>query len=555
MDGKQASPSVPADDRCRSALDCALRWLSNPDSASLSLTEMLADLARAFAASAAGIAQLPGGEPVARSTPIETPLPWQQHPELLRDLAGATIAQTFRQDGVHWLLSVIDGDAPANGLLWLAAPATREWSSDEAAALTLTGQALARHLSRRQDAPRWARQLHLQHHHQRFEEAAAAGRRILHDFGNVLTGLLGFSELALGLVPQNHPVASYLSEIQRAGQRGERLTQALSLFTRRHWPEAPPARLAAVIAEEQRRIGGKTSGVSYEVNIPSDLPNVAIGVEPLRHIVAQLFDNAVEAAAPRPNIKVSARSRSLTAEQCLDLFGVAEPGSYVEVAVVDNGSGLSPEVCRRLLVEPFFTTKTRQRGYGLAVVHGILVSHRGALAIEPLADGTAARVYLPLASVPATVAGAEPTTSMTGERVLVVDDDPLVLKLAQATLQRAGFSVETAANADEALRTFCQAAQPFALVLSDVVMPRVNGYDLARQLQSHDPHVNLLFMSGEQMSDAVRRPVLNAAFQLLAKPFAPDGLLQAVCTALQRDPRRASVASEIRDEAVQTPTR
>src|SRR5205807_1757061 len=119
-------------------------------------------------------------------------------------------------------------------------------------------------------------------------------------------------------------------------------------------------------------------------------------------------------------------------------------------------------------------------------------------------DGTTARVYLPVA--PAAAPGPAPGTAATasGERVLVVDDDPLILQLVQVTLQRAGYQVETAAGAADALHSFTRPGEPFGLVLSDVVMPHVSGYDLVRQLRAHDAGVCVLFMSGQVLSDAAR---------------------------------------------------
>jgi CheY-like chemotaxis protein len=394
----------------------------------------------------------------------------------------------------------------------------------------------------------------LRQRRQRFEQAATAARRIVHDYGNVLTGILGFSELALGLVPPHSAIASYLKEIHQSGQLGERLTNALRLFTRRHWPKEPPARLATVLADEIRRLRDRHGSAIYEVALPPDLPPLAIAAEPLGHVLTEFFDNAFEAGSSRPIIRVSARTIELTAEQCVRLFGAVEPGEHVAIAVEDNGSGLSAEAQGRLLIEPFFTTKTRHRGYGLAVAYGILVSHHGALSVEPIAGGTVARAFLPIAKVSAAAGGPEPSLSGLKERVLVVDDDPQVLQLAQMTLQRAGFRVETANNAAEALAAFVRAKEPFALVLSDVIMPCLNGFDLARQLKSHDPRVNVLFMSAELMPSPTAPPS-DDPFDLIAKPFAPDGLLRAVGCALQRDPRRRTVAARNRDEDVHPPGR
>jgi CheY-like chemotaxis protein len=388
---------------------------------------------------------------------------------------------------------------------------------------------------------------------QRFDEAAAAARRIAHDYGNILTGILGFSELALGRVPPDSPLAAHIKEIHRSALLGERLTCTLRLCSRRQWPQQQPAFLAAVAVDEVRRLLDKFPGTTIDVAAPADLPPVALGAEPLGHVLAQFLDNAAEAVSDGGSVRLSARAVVLSAEQCCDLLGAAEPGPHVEVVVADTGCGLSDDARRLLLSEPFFTTKTRQRGYGLSAVYGILSAHRGALTVEPASDrGTVARAYLPVALAPAALPASP---SAPGERVLVVDDDPLVLHLVRTTLQRAGYRVETVTSADAAVRSYTRAAEPFRLVLSDLVMPHVSGFDLARQLQTHDARVNVLFMSGQVAADAAGPPTPAGQFDLLAKPFRPEGLLRAVRSALERAPRGVPAADRTGDEGVHSHAR
>ncbi len=379
----------------------------------------------------------------------------------------------------------------------------------------------------------------------------AAVRRVAHDYGNILTGILGFSELALAQSPPDSPIRAYLSEIHRSALAGQRLTNTLRLCTRRHWSQEQPTRLAPLVGEEIRRLATRWPALLLDVAVPADLAAVALDEEPLRHVLAQLLDNAAEAIVSDGAVRLTARTVTLTAEQCANLPGSATPGPYIEVTVEDSGCGLSPEVRRSVGAVPFFTTKTRHRGYGLAVVHGILTAHCGAFRLEPApTGGTMARAYLPVAAAPP----AEPA-SPENVRVLVVDDDPLVLHLVRTTLQRAGYHVETATSAQEALRSFTEAAEPFRLVLSDLVMPHVSGPDLVRQLQTRDAGVNVLFMSGQMVSGAAAAPMPGTSFELLAKPFRPEGLLRAVRSALERGPRSVPAADGTGDEGVRSPVR
>jgi signal transduction histidine kinase/CheY-like chemotaxis protein len=550
--------AAEVDDLSRAPLACALRCLDKPGTASLSLNALLTELASAFAATAAGVAQLPGGEPIVSSASSEAPVavgPWRENPELVRQVALSPSALAVDRDGVHWLLAAVDGSERAEWLLWLCAPATRPWSPSEAAALTLTGQSLARHLRRPKESPRWAQPLLLRRRRQRFEDAALVARRLAHDYGNVLTGIFGFSELALSQLPRGGSFASYMKEIHRSVQVGERLTNMLRLLAPRQWPNNAPSRIAAVVADEVRRLHNQFPGVCLDVTVPPDLPPVNIAAEPLHHVLSQLLDNAAEAIAFMGRIQLLARSVSLSAEECLDLFGTPEPGGHVEIAVQDNGCGLSAEVRKHLLVEPFFTTKTHHRGYGLGVVFGILAAHHGAVVVEP-ADGcgTRARVYLPIAPATAPVTIRSAASGGSAARVLVVDDDPMILELVQTTLRRAGYHVETVTSMADAVRCFTEASEPFGLVVSDVVMPQGNGFDLARQLRQHDAAVPVLFMSGQVASDPAR-PLSGSGSDLLAKPFGPEGLLRAVRSALERGRPRAPAVNGNRDEGVHSPSR
>src|SRR5262249_19647078 len=170
-------------------------------------------------------------------------------------------------------------------------------------------------------------------------------------------------------------------------------------------------------------------------------------------------------------------------------------------------------------------------------VYGILRSCHGGLSVgNGLRGGGLVRLYFPVAAKAVDFALATPTTAPgAAERVLVVDDDPMVLHLVCATLQQAGYRVQAATSGAEALASYAQAGHAgFGLVLSDVVMPRISGIDLARQLLSQDTNVNLLFMSGQVTAAFPPAECLRGRFEMLSKPFRPEGLLRAVRKALLR---------------------
>jgi signal transduction histidine kinase/ActR/RegA family two-component response regulator len=424
-------------------------------------------------------------------------------------------------------------------LLWLEDEGRTEWTAAEAGALTLAGQALARWLAPAGAPARWVAQLHSAAQQERLEAVARVARRLAHDYGNVFTGILGFTELGLAHPsPGGALVQSYLHEVHRSAQNGARLTHQLRLFSRRQFHNPSPGALAAALEESCARLAGPPdqAGRLY-TDLPADLPPLAMDTEHTRHVLDALLDNDLEAAG-QGTVTVSARAVPVGPEECVDYLGDVHPGPHVAIEVHDTGPGLSAEARQRVLVEPFYTGKARHRGMGLAIAYGVLAAHHGGLRLLPGPDGgVLARALVPVA-VPAAPPAAAATTATAGpggEKVLVVDDDPLILNLIRATLEGAGYRVQAVTSAEEALTSYSAAQpEPFRLVLSDVLMPRVTGVDLARLLLKHDANVKLLFMSGQGPHEAAGQDLFGERFGLLPKPFRPESLLRAVRSALDR---------------------
>jgi signal transduction histidine kinase len=232
---------------------------------------------------------------------------------------------------------------------------------------------------------------------QRLEEAAAVAGWLAHDFGNVLTGVLGFAELALEEAPPRSQLHDHLREIRQAADRGADFIRKLLHFSRRKRTREEVAVLADVVhrlAERLRTEWGDT--VALRVIVPADLPSVIVAADALGEVLHQLLDNARRAVPSAGTVTLSARRTKLDDGACGGLLGHAQPGAFVEVEVTDSGHGLSPEVRRRLLSEPFFSTRPRHHGLGLPMVYGILHSHGGGFRLEtPDAGGTTVRVYVP----------------------------------------------------------------------------------------------------------------------------------------------------------------
>lgn len=399
------------------------------------------------------------------------------------------------------------------------------------------------------------------------DDASVVTRRLAHDYGNVLTGILGYCELALNQAPAGSPIHRFVQEAHRAAQQGAELTRLLQLFGCQQATPTQPSAVPVVAAEEAGRLRTLLgTGAEIRWDVPAELPPVALGENVLRTLLAQVLNNAREALTGQGIITLAARETELGEAECRDLLGSPATGPCIEVGIADNGAGLSEDARQNLFVQPFYSSKPRHRGLGLAVVYGILRSHGGGFRLDPGASdsfpgqacnigegaGTIVRLYLPLATVIAS-APAPPTRCATGkEKVLVVDDERTVLQMVRVTLQAAGYRVQTAASSAQALASYAAAdREPFQLVLSDVLMPGENGFDLARELRRQDANANVLFMSGHASPELARAHGVDWPFDLLFKPFRIETLLRAVRTALDRGRGRVSfVDGGSREEAV-----
>jgi signal transduction histidine kinase/CheY-like chemotaxis protein len=570
MLGTPTETQVPPLDSSRSALDFVHRLFLSTGKEYSSPAELLRALADAFVAPGAGLASFPDGvplsiHPLAPGVPLgEGFPPWQEQPDWIDHLCRAHLALTMpRRAGGSCLATVLGTPQRGGWLLWLEDGARSQWTDGEASLLAIAGQALTHHLTDDETLPGWAVALDRGSRREHLDAAAAVVRRLAHDFGNILTGILGFSEL--GLAQQfsvNSPLHDYLTEIHRGALHGAEYVNQLRTFARRRATSTRTCPVVAVLNEEEKRLRPLLGAdIHFHLDCPSDLPLAAIDSESLRQALAIVFDNAREAIAGTGVIEVTVRSIRLNALEVGEVFGDVRAGDHLEIRVADSGVGLAPEVRRQLLREPFFSTKTRKRGFGLAMAYGILSAHRGGLDLLPRPEGgTIARLVLPAAvaenedkrdvgdgkedeichapcggarSARPTLQPVQPQTTPRRERVLVVDDDPMVRQFVSATLERAGFRVQAVGSAEEALTSYCNAdADPFRLVLSDVLMPEVNGIDLTQRLLARDANVRVLLMSGQTSADLMPPALAPGRVELLSKPFRPDGLVRAVRAAI-----------------------
>ncbi len=243
---------------------------------------------------------------------------------------------------------------------------------------------------------------------QRLSDAAVIAGRMAHDFDNILTGIIGFADLSGPLVPQGSQAAKFVAEIGKVGQRGIQFTQQLHQLSRSGQSKPQPGSVAGAVAKEEARLRPVAApGVQILSALPANLNAVAMENGPLAVVLGHLLENAAEATPAGGRIVVSARLVELTAADAKGYLGQVGPGPHVEVTVQDSGPGIRPEVRAKLFAEPFYTTKVRHRGLGLAIVYRTLFAHRGGIRLDPVPPpetGTVARVVFPPAAARPAVA-------------------------------------------------------------------------------------------------------------------------------------------------------
>jgi signal transduction histidine kinase len=255
--------------------------------------------------------------------------------------------------------------------------------------------------------------------HQRLMDAAVISGRMAHDFDNILTGIIGFADLSLPHLPQGSQVAKFIAEICKVGQRGIQFTQQLHQLSRSGQSKPQPGAVAAAVAREEARLRPALApGVQVLSAVPANLSAAAMETGPLAVVVGHLLENAAEACSAGGRVVVTARMVDLGLADARGFLGQVGPGPHIEVAVQDSGPGIRPEVRAKLFVEPFFTTKVRHRGLGLAIVYRTLFAHRGGVRLDPVSPpetGTVARVVIPPAAArPAVVPAVVASTPVIG---------------------------------------------------------------------------------------------------------------------------------------------
>lgn len=376
---------------------------------------------------------------------------------------------------------------------------------------------------------------------ERLQSVGMLAGGVAHEVNNMMTAVLGFAELVQRELGDDHPQHADVAEIVKAAMRAAQVTRQLLISSRE--PSTGPAVVdAAVMVEELVPSLRQLVGADRRLLVRCPATPVAVLADRgrLEQVVINLVANARDATATDGQIAIETDIVVLD-EPALLAYDVQEvgPGRFVRLVVRDNGTGMPAEVLAHAF-EPFFTTKDvgAGTGLGLAMVYGIVRQSNGFVRIESFpGEGTAVAIYLPLVDGEVHSSGTVPaaaTNGQQGETVLVVEDDPAVRTLACRMLLEKGYRVVDAPNGAAALDSLAANGGKVGLVLTDVVMPRMTGPELAAHVRGRYPDLPILYMSGYSGDEVVQRGLAQDSAPLVRKPFTTEGLAEAVGELIQR---------------------
>ncbi len=375
---------------------------------------------------------------------------------------------------------------------------------------------------------------------QKIESVGRLAGGVAHDFNNMLCVILGHTEMALEQMDPAQPVYDHLAEISKAAERSADLTRQLLAFARKQSITPRVLDLNDTLAgmlNMLRRLIGEDLDLSW---LPgTELWSVKVDPSQINQILANLCVNARDAIEDVGKVTIETGNASLNEVYCADYPGLC-PGEYVLLAVSDNGCGIDRDVLDKIY-EPFFTTKGigEGTGLGLSTVYGIVKQNNGYISVysEP-GKGTTFNIYLPRHTAKVRAMQKEgPAEQIThgNETILLVEDEPAVMEMATMMLEEQGYTVLATSTPGEAIRMAGEYSGEINLVMTDIVMPEMNGRDLARNLLSIYPNIKHLFMSGYTANVIAHHGIMNEGVHFIQKPFTIQNMAAKVREALDSE--------------------
>jgi two-component system cell cycle sensor histidine kinase/response regulator CckA len=392
---------------------------------------------------------------------------------------------------------------------------------------------------------------------QKMETIGRLAGGVAHDFNNLLSVILGYTGFVTNALPNGDPLRADLAEIKLAADRAVTLTQQLLAFSRKQILRPVPLDLNKIVHGMEKmllRVLGEDIAI-----VKKPAPDLGLALaDPgqIEQVILNLLINARDAMVNGGIITIETANAEIDEEYSANLVG-AKPGSFIELTIADSGCGMDEQIMAQLF-EPFFTTKEKGKGtgLGLSTALGIIQQSGGNIQVTSApGQGSTFRIFLPRVHTEQLTTAIVSTTALSlpvgTETILVVEDEESLRNVAQRILAGAGYTVITVTNGKEALQTCEQNRGKIHLILTDVIMPEMNGRELADHLAKTFPAIKILFMSGYTDDILAQQGVLDFETNLIAKPFTQASLLGKIRQVLDYKSTRPddSVKSTVKGKA------
>ncbi len=363
---------------------------------------------------------------------------------------------------------------------------------------------------------------------------------IAHDFNNILSAVMGFSELMAVKMEQDNPFRPHVTQVLAAGERAAQLTRGLLAFSRKQVLHMRLLDVHEVVDGIKRMLCRLIpEDIDFRVKTARGIIGVMADRGQLEQVLMNLVTNARDSMTSGGALDIEAVPDEID-ERFIARHGFGTPGAYARISVSDTGCGMDQET-REKIFEPFFTTKKAGKGtgLGLSIIYGIVKQHNGFIVVDSaLGQGTTFRLYLPLAigeSEECPDERRQPLPAGGTETVLLVEDDQDVRDLNRVVLEEAGYTVIEAVDGREALEKIREGNGPIHILVSDIIMPNLDGKTLYDEVMKVRPDMKALFISGYAEDTLDARGLFKDEHNFLPKPVLPSELLQRVREILDRN--------------------
>jgi signal transduction histidine kinase/CheY-like chemotaxis protein len=360
---------------------------------------------------------------------------------------------------------------------------------------------------------------------QKMETVGILAGGIAHDFNNILTTILGYSQIMALKLKESHPMREMVNEIYDAADRAAGLTRQLLAFSRKQVMEMKVVNLNSIVSNISRMLGRLIGeNIQLHLTLAESLGNIRADAGQIEQVIMNLVVNARDAMPNGGTLTIETGQIELD-EKYTARRPEVQPGLYAMITVTDNGVGILPEIQDKIF-EPFFTTKKRGEGtgLGLSTVYGIVRQHNGHIYVysEP-GRGTTFKIYVPVAEESAEETDVQESRTMPlgSETILVVDDDASIRRLIKDTLEPLGYNLIEAGSGEDALALLGRTDAQVHLVLTDLIMPGMNGQEMLDTIKVNRPAIKSIIMSGYTDKIVIQEGILKAGGDFISKPLLP----------------------------------